>query len=115
MGAHDKSAVMIELPNYCEAYAAIHRIRKQHDPAFIRWMPHINLLYPFVPTSDVSVVDLWVSAAKCQRFQLRLCTMGYFDHGSKCTVYLAPDEAQCKDLCALRECLARALPEYDWG
>ena len=33
--------------NSCEQ---IQKIRKKHDAAFERWMPHINLAFPFVDT-----------------------------------------------------------------
>ena len=32
-----------------EVWAKIDGIRKEHDSAYGRWMPHINLLFPFVP------------------------------------------------------------------
>ena len=40
-----KSAVCIIPPEHL--WGPIQAIRKKHDRAFKRWMPHVNLLYPF--------------------------------------------------------------------
>ena len=47
---HQTALVLIP-PESC--WAPIQAIRKQHDRSFERWMPHINLLYGFVPAAGV--------------------------------------------------------------
>jgi 2'-5' RNA ligase len=35
----------------------IQAIRERHDPAFLRWMPHINIAFPFLePDSALPLV-----------------------------------------------------------
>jgi len=46
-----------------EVWEPIQAIRRVHDRQIGRWMPHINLLYPFVPVGDVEkAVPLLVEA-----------------------------------------------------
>ena len=40
-----KSAVCIVPPNCL--WQQIQNIRVVHDKSYVRWMPHINLMYPF--------------------------------------------------------------------
>lgn len=34
----------------------IQLIRQKHDPAFDRWPPHINFLFPFIPENEFGTV-----------------------------------------------------------
>jgi hypothetical protein len=43
---HGAAVVIIPPP---EVWKPIQAIRRQHDRQFHRWMPHVNLLYPFYP------------------------------------------------------------------
>ena len=41
-----KSALCIIPPQ--SIWPQIQKIRKKHDPAYIRWMPHLNIFFPFI-------------------------------------------------------------------
>jgi 2'-5' RNA ligase len=41
-----RTSLCIIPPNYL--WQPIQDIREQHDPAYPRWMPHINIIYPFI-------------------------------------------------------------------
>jgi len=41
-----RSALCIIPPK--SVWPRIQDIRKQHDPAYVRWMPHINIFFPFI-------------------------------------------------------------------
>ena len=43
---HQTSVVAMPSDDICEPIQAI---RREHDRQIHRWMPHINLLYPFYP------------------------------------------------------------------
>jgi len=75
-----------------EQWKQIQEIRERHDKAYQRWMPHINLLYPFVSEDQFSY-----AANKTERglrdvkpFTVRFEDFGYFDHGRSNTLYLKP-------------------------
>jgi hypothetical protein len=50
-----KSALCIIPP--LAAQAAVQRVRCFHDKSFVRWPPHINLVYPFRSSSSSSDED----------------------------------------------------------
>ena len=58
----------------------IQEIRKNHDNAVDRWMPHINLIFPFVePESFEDMVErLQVVCAKFKPFEVDLGELGTF-------------------------------------
>jgi hypothetical protein len=49
-----KSAVIL-MPSP-EIWKQIQDIRAKYDKSYERWMPHINLLYPFVPAEQFETV-----------------------------------------------------------
>ena len=51
-----------------EIWEPIQAIRRRHDRQFRRWMPHINLLYPFVPRAQWATAVPLLTAAT-QRIQ----------------------------------------------
>ncbi len=69
---------------------------RNHDAAFVRWMPHINLIYPYLQdTGDIFSKEahkLLQQLATVNKFHISFTkdSFGYFRHGAKCTVWLKP-------------------------
>src|SRR5262245_53225585 len=79
----------------------IQEIRRRHDRQVNRWMPHVNLLYPFRPRAEFQEVTPALVAA-CVTLQPAAITLGeccFFRHGSgRCTLWLAPEPAEVLQL-----------------
>ena len=58
-------------------------------------MPHINLLYPFLPEDQfekaVPILQEALKKTNIKPFKLNLSKFCYFDHGKSCTIWLQPD------------------------
>jgi len=50
----ETSAIVVSPPP--QAWEPIQDIRVKHDKAYSRWMPHINLIFPFVPGPSPSSI-----------------------------------------------------------
>ena len=92
----------------------IQAIRREHDRQFQRWMPHINLLYPFVPPEDFpAAVPLLLEA--CQHlpaFPVTLQDVRYFLHAARrATIWLAPEP--CAALVHLFHRLQEVCPHHN--
>jgi len=80
----------------------------KHDRAYRRWMPHINLLYPFIiddPTGksfSMAADKLTPVLAIVPSFQIRFDaeSFRFFRHGKNCTLWLKP---QANTSCVLGE------------
>lgn len=73
----------------------IQEIRSVHDKAYARWMPHINLLYPFVPESEFDQVKEKLENILAEKapFDIEFDTSSfhYFEQkGQQCTFHLRP-------------------------
>ncbi len=93
-------------------WEAIQAIRRVHDPQFIRWMPHVTLLYPFVPAArlEEAAERLRPAAAGVQPFELSLGGFGHFSHGGRsATLWLRPEPVE-----ALRELHAQLQAAVPW-
>jgi 2'-5' RNA ligase len=59
-----------------ELWESIETIREQHDKSFGRWMPHINLSWPFVPPEQLKQASQKLATsplfAKIRPFDIRL-------------------------------------------
>lgn len=89
-----RSAAVVIPPQ--EAWEPIQRIRLQHDRQVRRWMPHINVLYPFHDEAEWAEhrVLLARAAACVQPFTLTLRRFRSFDHGrGRYTAWLEPEPA----------------------
>merc|ERR1712079_621975 len=53
-----RAALIVELSRDTACYDIVQQIRQVHDPAFERWMPHINLYYPFLQGARNKVLEL---------------------------------------------------------
>jgi len=81
-----KSAACIVPPE--AVWGPIQAIRRDHDRGFVRWLPHINLLYGFIPDE----LDNFARAAEALQaalstvppFRVRLAQFGYFQVSTRC-------------------------------
>lgn len=97
-----------------EAWGPIQAIREKHDRQVRRWMPHVNLLYPFYPAERFGEVlpHLADACAKVAAFQVTLSEFRHFAHPSgRATLWLAPEPKE--ELVRLQEALQAACPECD--
>ncbi len=107
-----RSAVVILPPeSLCKP---INAIRDKHDKQRVRWMPHINLVFPFVHPDklDDERDQLAEAEATVGAFELTLGTFHYFKHSSKrASVWLAPEPRE--PLTALNSALMSRFPHLD--
>lgn len=80
-----KSALVVIPP--VGLWDPIQKLRQWHDKGFYRWMPHINLLYPFYEdagsTFDQASEVVASALADVQPFTVRLRTIKAFVHTKK--------------------------------
>jgi RNA 2',3'-cyclic 3'-phosphodiesterase len=97
-----------------EVWEPIQAIRRQHDRNVHRWMPHITLLYPFMPREHFgeALPRLLEVGRQSAAFQVTLTTFRAFTHAfGKATIWLAPEPHQV--LVTLQAALQAAFPAYD--
>ncbi len=107
-----KTAVAIVPPQ--EVWPAIQAIRRRFDKQFRRWMPHVNLLYPFVPREDfdAAAARLAEACAEVAPLELELARFERFVHRrGHATMWLAPEPGD--RVVGLQEALWRAFPICD--
>jgi 2'-5' RNA ligase len=104
------SAVVLIPPE--EVWGPIQAVRREHDRQFRRWMPHVTLLYPFLPREAFGEAAplLERACAGIAPFRVTLREFRGFRHrGRRCTLWLAPEPVD--PLLGLFATLARAFPE----
>ncbi len=91
----------------------IQKIREVYDRNYVRWMPHITLLYPFAPQKDFQEVIPAISNAARQitPFSVTLESFNAFKHRKSCTLFLVPEPKQ--NIVDLHSTLIQHLPDYD--
>ncbi|MEV0648357.1 RNA repair domain-containing protein [Phytomonospora sp. NPDC050363] len=62
----------------------IQRVRREHDPSFDRWPPHVNVLFGFVPEADFECAAPLAARALTgvAPFTARLGAVGRFEQGT---------------------------------
>lgn len=105
------SALVVIPPEHL--WSPIQAIRREHDPSFERWMPHINLVYGFVPEEHFEAAAEAIAAALRGRTPptIRLEGLKRFDHRASSTVWLAPHSGGALE--ALQRELAVIFPNCD--
>ena len=85
-----ESALVLLVPDSLQS--SIQAVRKKHDKAYQRWMPHVNLLYPFINDDATNFAEaantIAQTLADIQPFQLTLKEFKYFEQG---TMWLNPE------------------------
>ena len=91
----------------------IQAIRSVHDRNFLRWMPHITLLYPFAERRDFeSVIPALAQVAQqVSPFSVEFVRFDAFRHRKSCTMFLVPEPED--EIVRLHSVLLQQLPDYD--
>ncbi len=90
------------------------KIRKRYDRHFDRWMPHINLLYPFILPEKFQDAAVWIKKELhgFEPFELSLDGISYFSHRKDAfTFWLEPRPES--GIMELYEKLLRLFPLCD--
>jgi 2'-5' RNA ligase len=106
------SAVMISPPQ--ADWPQIQEIRKIYDKSYVRWMPHINLLYPFVHNDEFSTAVDRVKAAvaSIKPFTVQFKQFDFFKHGkASYTMWLKPEPNE--EIKELQQTLEKAFPGFE--
>lgn len=87
-----RTALCVVPPEFI--WEPIQIIRKVHDKSFNRWMPHINILFPFIDDSnfDKVIPKLEEILSVIPSFDITFDKFDYFDRkGKEQTVWLNPN------------------------
>lgn len=92
----------------------INSIREKHDRAFKRWPPHVNFIFPFVPTSQFDTIRTKLEKLNLQSFDVSFDTIGYFSQGKNCTIHLkCSNESTEKNMANVFAQITKACPEIE--
>ena len=89
------SAVVVIPPE--EVWEPIQRIRRKYDRKIDRWMPHINLLYPFRPREafEAEAGRMGEVLRGFAPFAVTLGALRHFAHGNdRFTMWLEPEPSE---------------------
>ena len=88
---------------------AVQEVRRRLDPQVLRWPPHVNLLFGFIPESefDAALPLLSKAVAATGAFETQLAEVRHFTHRSDSTLWLHPTGAAWQ---TLHTALAEAFP-----
>lgn len=72
-------------------WPAIQAIRSELDPSYGRWMPHVNLIYGFVPEARFAAAAAAIAAVLREHptIELRFGELRRFDHRSSTSLWIA--------------------------
>ena len=103
-----RCALCIIPPNELMEY--IQSVRKEHDSAYERWMPHINLFFPFVDFDKLDEVYaiLNITLSKFPPFMINLKSFDYFKRKKDATTHLVP-ETSSNELIDLHQVIQKSL------
>jgi len=108
------SAIVVVPPR--ELWPQLQVIREQFDKSYIRWPPHVNLIYPFVPESEFpqAVVMLEKNLSSITPFRVTMSNFNYFSFGKKsATVWSNPQATPADALHALQTTLEKTFPLFN--
>jgi poly(A) polymerase len=105
-----RTALAFVLPE--AASSTIQRLRREHDPSFDRWPPHVNLLFGFVPESSFDEALALVASAARELGPFRAVFEGVraFEHATDATVWLDPAAEDGAPWQRLRRALVKRFP-----
>lgn len=110
--AYQSAIVVIPPP---EVWPAIQAIRHRHDSKIGRWMPHITLVYGFVPEEyfEEAVQVIAPALAQVKPFEVTLTGFETFAHRKSATAWLQPETQPARALHELQAVLQQLFPQCD--
>lgn len=81
-----KTALAIVIPE--NFHNDINRIRMIHDKAYPRWMPHINLIFPFIDTFESKNLELTLKKLTDDQTLIKLNEIDFFQQKGQYTYHL---------------------------
>ncbi|KAK3988557.1 2'-5' RNA ligase superfamily-domain-containing protein [Cladorrhinum sp. PSN332] len=108
--SHDTALAILPPPHL---WPRIDHLRSLYDKAYLKWPPHINLLYPFIPPSSLDSLPTLPSQSS---FNLTLDIPSVFEHKHSNTIYLTSSSAEQQEkVKELRRNVLKALGAQDGG
>ncbi len=107
-----RTAIVVIPPQ--SLWPPIQAIRQQYDRQLRRWMPHINLVYPFRPLEEFPalVEPLTDACRRIAPFAVQLAEFRFFHHGGeRYTLWLAPEPKA--SLLQLQAAISVVVPDCD--
>ncbi|PTL78418.1 poly(A) polymerase [Vitiosangium sp. GDMCC 1.1324] len=106
-----RQSVLVLIPPE-ELWAPIQALRAVHDSKYERWMPHMTLLFPFVPEAHFGEAEALIAEAvrDIEPFEVTLSGFGYFEQSSSVTAWLRPEDRPHGALKALHAALEAVFP-----
>jgi 2'-5' RNA ligase len=93
---------------------AIDSVRRFADKAFPRWMPHINLIYPFLPEDSPALTayfrKLQRYLSEVEPFDIILKDVGTFPQSDGPTIHLRPEAGESSALTSLYAAVVGPYP-----
>jgi poly(A) polymerase len=98
-----------------ELWPAIQHLRAEHDKHASRWMPHVTLLYGFVPEEHFEAAAALAAEALASfdPFTVRMEKLDLFRHRGSCTLWARPDSRPPQRLKDVQQALQAAFPRCD--
>ena len=110
IGLTHNTALVVIPP--AESWPPIQAIREQYDRKIRRWMPHITLVYPFLPREQFDTARRFLADAcgEAPAFEIQLAEFNTFRHRrDNYTVWLRPEPEE--PLVKLQAALCQATQE----
>jgi poly(A) polymerase len=94
-------------------WTEIQALRRQYDTSFTRWMPHINMIYGFIPEAYFPDAAAALQATLIDFEAFEICLEGFdtFEHAGSTTIYLKPDAAAIEQLRKLQAAANAIFPQ----
>jgi poly(A) polymerase len=85
------TALCFVIPDTNNSIKLINTIRQEHDRAYPRWMPHINLLFPFITEENFPFfVSKFNEKVRAKPFTLQMSRFDHFPQKKNATFHLRP-------------------------
>eukprot|EP01105_Mastigella_eilhardi_P005507 TRINITY_DN17205_c0_g1_i1.p1 TRINITY_DN17205_c0_g1~~TRINITY_DN17205_c0_g1_i1.p1 ORF type:complete len:300 (+),score=86.36 TRINITY_DN17205_c0_g1_i1:56-955(+) len=108
-----KCAVVVSPPE--SMWGPIQEIRQKWDKAYDRWMPHINLVWPFVhdELQQEAAAVLCDAVKHVDPFTITFAKFDKFEHSKSCVLFCNPETQPQNALQKLEQALVTALPHFN--
>jgi len=97
------TALAFVFPENHELHHEINEVRKKHDKAYKRWMPHIIFFFPFVSPTEFNDVKTNLETLNFEPFEVEFNDVGFFSQTDYATVHLRPTAESSQKMIDMHE------------